>query len=176
MYRFNFCEENTTIWTVWYKNGLGLCFFDTHSSIFLILYMSIFGFVHLYKFRKRGTYVEAQHKPNSKLFTMQITIHAIFIVWPFVELTLNASKLLTMVEFYGRTVLFDLSKSFAWSVCTFGLINERNYVNFIPPTSNRRRNKHSLILIVFWFNFLLIIKSLPLISINGDLWFWKLRK
>lgn len=177
MNSLNFCEFNNTIRTVWYKNGLSYCFYDFITSICLIVYASMFGFIHVYKYRKRGTYVDAQLKPKSKLFTMQLSMHFLFALWPFVELALYASKVLSNDEeekqFYGRSLLVTLAKSYAWTFFSFCLLNERNYVNFIITTNSRR---HSTILVVFWLTYLFVNKNLAFVSIKGELWFWRLQK
>ncbi|CAL1290607.1 unnamed protein product [Larinioides sclopetarius] len=162
-----YCPANVSFLTPWVNHGLSHCFADTVSSIFIFLFIYIFGGVQSYMYSKYSSDLDPRIFPKSKLYKLQLGCHIFLPVLILVRFILECTVLYERV-IYGYMIFHALLYCFAFPFAVYLLYLERYKVLPSVPTSG-----HGLVLLVFW-TCVFIVENLTLLNLKNEKWWFSL--
>lgn len=160
-----YCPPNVTLSDFWMNHGVSLCFMDTVSSSILFSYITVFGLVQHYVYRKYSTPVARQNLPRSVLFKIQVVFTLLLPVLALIRLFLQGFVLSSHVV-YGYMILTACFQTVLWPASLTIVILERRYLLPSIPTRG-----HGLMVLVFW-TLAFVNENLAFLNLRNEEWWF----
>lgn len=165
----NYCPPNVTFLNPWVKHGLSHCFADTVSSVFISLFIFIFGGIQIRIYFKYSTDLDPRVFPKSYLCKLQILCHYILPLLAFVRLVLQSTVFYSEI-IYGYMVLSACLYSCSFPIALYLLYLERHKALPSVPTRG-----HGLVLLVYW-TALFVAENLTFLNLQNEKWWFHLSR
>ena len=162
-----YCPPNTTLSHPWINHGLAPCFVDTLFSSLEVVFITLFGGVQLFYFRKYASLTESNLIPKSFLYRIQLWLTLLF---PIVEIVRQGAVNQLRGGYYGYEVLYMGAIVYSWYVSLYLLWLERYYMLPTVPVKG-----HGLVLLLFW-TIVFVKENLTFLNWRGLHWWFLLKE
>ncbi|CAG0919528.1 unnamed protein product [Notodromas monacha] len=162
----SFCPANASLSQPWINHGLSPCFVDFFFSCFEFAFITFFGGVQLYYFRKYASRTARNLIPKSRLYQVQLWLAVLF---PIVEGIRQGLMYYLKGEYYGYELVYLLAVAYAWYWSVHLLRLERCYMLPTVPVKG-----HGLVLLLFWTT-VFVKENLTFLNLKGLHWWFLLR-
>lgn len=163
-----YCPEGIKITDIWVHHGISDCFMDTVSTLWMALFLFIFGLAQLWMYKKYGSPVALQSLPTSWLYLLQMFLTMMLSVIIIIKFVLQV-VLINHGHFYGYMVFSTVVMSLVYPFSAILILVERNYLLPSLPTRG-----HGLVLLLFW-TFMFISENLMFINLHREDWWTHLQ-
>lgn len=159
-----YCPPNETLFHPWHEGELSRCFIWTFST-FLSIGISFVALITYVTCLCRNSR-RSENNPKSLGYRLQVVFSVLLILitlaHAFIYMNARSSS--------GFVILYAVGMPISWTIAMSLLIIERRRI--CPRLYGMR---HGFPLLLFWtVNFILV--NLPLTSIGGSSWWWKLEE